>query len=140
MEISVGSNAKEIAKRLGKKGKELSASVKMALSITAQVGVSIIEDRTSQSQGYQDGAFKPYSDAYRLFRSKKKRGTKPDLQFTGQMLGSMTTKANGKQAEIFFSRATESKKAAMNNKTRPFFGFSRKEQQRLSEVFFKALK
>ena len=52
----------------------------------------------------------------------------------------MTTKANGKQAEIFFSRATESKKAAMNNKTRPFFGFSRKEQQRLSEVFFKALK
>jgi hypothetical protein len=52
----------------------------------------------------------------------------------------MTSRANSKQGEIFFSRATESKKAAMNNKTRPFFGFSDREEKQLAQVFFKALK
>ena len=51
------------------------------------------------------------------------------------MLGSMTTKANRKEAKIFFTRATEAKKAAMNNKTRPFFGFSKSEEKQLGKVF-----
>jgi hypothetical protein len=56
------------------------------------------------------------------------------------MLGSMTARADGRQAEIFFSRATESKKAAMNDKKRPFFGFSQKEEKKLGEIFFRNLK
>ena len=140
MNITVGSNAKDIAKRLGKKGKELSASVKMALSVTAQAGVNIIEDRTAKGQGYKGGMFPDYSPKYSAFRTANGRGVIPDLQFTGQMLGSMTTRANSKQAEIFFARATESKKAAMNDKTRPFFGFNRQEEKQLGKVFFRALK
>jgi hypothetical protein len=145
MDIKINTNAKDVAKRIGKKGKELSASVKKALSITAQVGINIIEDRTRDGVGFKGGKFKPYSTkgrngGYAGFRQRKNRGLTPDLSFTGEMLGSMTSRASRSQAEIFFRGATESKKAAMNNKTRPFFGFSSREEKKLGEVFFRALK
>ena len=140
MDIKINTNAKDVAKRIGKKGKELSASVKKALSITAQAGINIIEDRTSKGVGFKGGKFKKYTPLYAAFRVSRGRSTNPDLQFTGQMLGSMTSRSSSRQADIFFSRATESKKAAMNNKTRPFFGFSSREEKQLGEVFFRALK
>ena len=140
MDIKIGSNAKDIARRVGKKGKDLSDSVKRALSRTAQAGVNIIEDRTATGVGYKGGKFPDYNPVYGAFRRSKGRGEIPDLQFTGKMLGSMTTRANSNQAEIFFSRATESKKAAMNNKTRPFFGFNRNEEKLLGQIFFRNLK
>ena len=140
MDIKINTNAKDVAKRIGKKGKELSASVKKALSITAQVGINIIEARTSKGVGFKGGKFKKYTPLYAAFRVSRGRSTNPDLQFTGQMLGSMTSRASGRQADIFFSRATESKKAAMNNIKRPFFGFSSREEKQLGEAFFRALK
>ena len=139
MDVKIDTNAKEVAKRIGKKGKELSASIKRALSITAQSGINIIEARTSKGIGFK-GKFKAYTPLYASFRASRGRSTNPDLQFTGQMLGSMTSRSNSKQAEIFFSRATESKKAAMNNIKRPFFGFNDREEKQLAQVFFKALK
>lgn len=140
MDIKINTNAKDVAKRIGKKGKELSASVKRALSITAQVGINIIEARTSKGVGFKGGKFKKYTPLYAAFRASRGRSTNPDLQFTGQMLGSMTSRASSRQADIFFSRATESKKAAMNNIKRPFFGFNNREEKQLGEVFFRALK
>ena len=140
MQVNIKSNAKEISKRVGKKGKELAASVKRALSITAQTGINIIEARTNKGLGFKGGKFKDYTPIYAAFRASKGRGKNPDLQFTRQMLGSMTSKASARQAEIFFTRATEAKKAAMNNKSRPFFGFSDREEKQLGEVFFRALK
>ena len=83
--------------------------------------------------------FKPYDEKYAAFRKSRGRGTKVDLQFTGRMRGSMTSKADDKKAKIFFTRAEEAKKAAMNNKTRPFFGFSAKEEKELAKVFFRAI-
>ena len=140
MDVNIDTNLQDIRRRIGKKGDELSESVKKALSITALAGRNIIEARTSKGVGYKGGAFEGYSPTYAAFRASKGRGSRPDLEFTGQMMSSMTTKANSKQAEIFFTRATASKKAAMNNKTRPFFGFNSREKKRLGEIFFKALK
>jgi len=140
MQVTIASNAKQIERATKKRGKELSASVKKALSITAQTGINIIEDRTKDSVGYKGGTFKPYSEKYSVFRTKNNRGTKPNLEFKGHMLGSMTSRANKRQAEIFFTRAAEAKKAAMNNKSRPFFGFSDTEDKALGQVFFRALK
>ena len=42
MQVKIDTNAKDVAKRIGKKGKALSASVKRALSITAQVGINTV--------------------------------------------------------------------------------------------------
>lgn len=140
MQVNITTNARKVEKALKKKGKDVAASFKKALSITAQEGVNIIENRTADGKGYKDGAFKAYNEKYQAFRRKKGRGIKPDLNFSGKMLGSMTTKANRKEAKIFFTRAAEAKKAAMNNKTRPFFGFSKSEEKQLGKVFFRYLK
>ena len=118
----------------------MSQSVRRALLATAQFGINIIEDRTAKGKGYKGGAFKPYSDVYAAFRKNNGRSATPDLQFTGKMIGSITTKANNIQAVIFFTRAAEAKKAAMNNKSRPFFGFNRKEKRKLSQIFFRNLR
>jgi hypothetical protein len=140
MQITVKTNEKKVRAALRKKGKDVDKSLKRALSRTAQEGINIIQDRTEDGKGYKSGAFKGYSEKYAKFRRKKGRGKKVDLQFTGRMLGSMTSKADKKKANIFFTRATEAKKAAMNNKTRPFFGFSKKEETLLGNVFFRNIK
>ena len=140
MQITIDTNAKKVEAALKKQGRDIASSFKKALSITAQEGVNIIENRTEKGVGYKDGAFKKYNEKYEAFRRKKGRSTSPDLNFSGKMLGSMTTKANRKEAKIFFTRAAEAKKAAMNNKTRPFFGFSKNEEAKLARVFFRYIK
>ena len=47
MDVKIKTNAKDVAKRIGKEGKELKASFKRALSITAQAGII----RTQESSG-----------------------------------------------------------------------------------------
>ena len=140
MQVDIKTNAKKVQAALKKKGKDIDKSMKRALSITAQQGINIIEDRTQDGVGYKGGAFKGYSEKYAKFRRAKGRGKNVDLQFSGRMLGSMTSKADRKKATIFFTRAEEAKKAAMNNKTRPFFGFNRQEEKQLANVFFRNIK
>lgn len=134
MQVKVSSNAIRVVESIKRRGINLSQAISSSLSKTAQHGVNIILDRTEKGVGYK-GAFKPYSDAYSLFRAEAGRSQTPDLNFTGQMLGSMTTKVSGNQAEIFFSSAQQSRKASANNKSRPFFGFSREESKELGKVF-----
>ncbi len=140
MQVNINSNVEKIQKTLKKKGRDVKKSLKRALSITAQEGINIIESRTESGVGYKGGRFKPYTEKYKAFRRKKGRGKDVDLEFTGHMLGSMTSKATDKKATIFFTRGEEAKKAAMNNKTRPFFGFNRKEERQLAKVFFRYIK
>ena len=141
MEVRIKSNAKAVAKRVGKKGKALSDSIKMALLKTGLVGLNIIEDRTAKGQAIGGMFFKGYSEKYAFVRAKFGRTpVKVDLRFEGHMLDAMSVRANSRYAEIYFIRAEEAKKAAMVNKTRPFFGFSRLEEKELGQVFFRALK
>ena len=140
MQVNIQTNAKKVEKALKKKGKDINKSLKRALSITAQQGINIIEDRTQDGVGYKGGAFKGYSEKYAKFRKAKGRGSNVDLQFSGRMLGAMTSKADRRKATIFFTRAEEAKKAAMNDKTRPFFGFNRQEEKQLANIFFRNIK
>ena len=140
MQINIDTNAAKVEKALKQKGRDIKKSLKRALSITAQQGINIIEDRTEDGVGYKGGAFKGYSEKYAKFRRAKGRGSNVDLQFSGRMLGSMTSKADKKKATIFFTRAEEAKKAAMNNKTRPFFGFNKQEEKQLANIFFRNIK
>jgi hypothetical protein len=140
MEVKLSSNEKKVRKATKKRGKALSKGIKKALSITAQEGINIIQARTSKGVGYKGGKFKPYDQKYAAFRTARNRGTTPDLEFTGEMKGGMTSRANSKRAQIFFTRGEAAKKAAMNNKSRPFFGFSDRETDKLRKIFFRALK
>lgn len=140
MQIKLDANFQQAANDLKKRGKSLNASVKKALLITALKGINIIEARTSKGRSYKGTFFKKYNASYAAYRLQKGRSTKPDLQFTGQMMSSMSAISTSRYAEIYFTRATESKKAAMNDKKRPFFGFSRKEQKTLGKTFERYLK
>jgi hypothetical protein len=138
--VEINSNAKQVEKRLREAGKDINESVKRALSITAQEGINIIERRTKRSVGFKGGKFTQYSPKYARFRRFRGRTNKPNLEFKGHMLGAMTSKADSKKATIFFTRAAEAKKAAGNNKLRPFFGFNRKEEKKLGDIFFRNIK
>lgn len=123
---------------LPRQRREILKKRKRALLATAVKGTQIILNRTEEGKGYK-GAFPAYSEKYAKFRRDTGRGTEPNLFYSGKMLGNMTQKANSKQAEIYFSRATEAKKAAMNNEIRPFMGFTRNESQELSAFFARRL-
>ena len=123
-----------------KRRKEIKQGIRLALSKTAQTGISIILDRTEAGKDIKGNPFKPYAEKYAAFRKKKGRQTRPDLDFTGKMTGSITSKASNTKAEIFFARATETEKAMKNQKKRPFFGFSRSEQKHLAKTFARFLK
>lgn len=109
-------------------------NLKKALSVTSQTGINIILDRTAKGSGINE-PFKSYTPAYENFRSESGRGVTPNLFFSGNMLGSMTSQVTKNEGIIFFTRREESAKASKNNKTRPFFGFSEKEKAKLSDVF-----
>jgi len=140
MKLSITSNANKMSMQIKKHGQEVSGSIRKALSITAQSGINIIQERTSKGMGYKDGKFKPYTEEYAAYRVKKGRGTLPNLEFERQMMSSITSKADSEKAVIFFRGAENSRKAAMNEKKRPFFGFSRQEERKLSKIFFRAVK
>jgi len=139
--VKVRFQPKDVSKIPKKMRKELLAKRRLALLKTAQVGVSIITDRTAKGDGYK-GAFEPYKKSYAIWKTKPVNqgggghtSTMPNLNLTGFMLKAMITKANPKQAVIFFSNPKDAKKAAMNDKTRPFFGFNRAEKKRLGKAF-----
>ena len=135
MDVKVKTEPRDLSKLPKKMQKKVQEKVKSALFRVAQIGINIILDRTERGVGYKGGQFRPYSEKYAAFRAEKGRGLKPNLNFTGQMLGSITSKANSKQAEIFFRGATASAKASKNNKSRPFFGFNRAEKKKLAKKF-----
>ena len=119
-----------------KRQEEIKAGIQKALFKTAAIGLNIIQDRTAKGVDMNGQRFKPYSEKYAFFRAKKGRTpVNVDLNFTGQMMGDMSLKANSKRAVIYFLRGSEAKKAFHNNKTRAFFGFSRLEEKQLAKTF-----
>lgn len=118
----------------------------LGLSRAALKGIEIIQNRLDQGEG-PDGALKPYSSAYLQRRKERKPidGQAPtftdpstvNLTWSGDMRSSITSDYNERFARIFFSRAAEGKKAAMLQKTRPFFGLNTQDEARLTEVFRK---
>jgi len=122
----------KIPENLEKKfGQKLRSNTRLSLLATAAKGVEIIKERTEKHKEISGQRFKPYSQAYKEESGK----TDPDLQVTGAMLGSIQAKATNQKGTIYFSSAEEAKKAIKNQATRPFFGFSQKEEERLRGVF-----
>lgn len=150
MRIDISLSTKALKDRLAKIERELPNELDTALFATAQMGEAIILDRTEKGQGIK-GAFAPYSILY----AKAKREGWPktrnrsafsgdpsgvvNLNVTGEMTSSMVAKKGRGYAEIKFSKPSAARKAYFNNKTRPFFGFSRGERQRLVNYFKKRL-
>ena len=152
MNINMVFDSKKLERELSKMQKSMPQAVDRALIQTAQFGTNVILDRTAKGVGYS-GQFKSYTPEYVKRKGQgwastgKTRGfggapTSPvNLSLRGEMLGAMASaKVRSGITKIYFTRSTEAKKAAFNNKTRPFFGFNALEQDRLRKFFFKRIK
>jgi len=138
--IEVTTKPKDVTKVASKAQKELKKDIPRAVLRTGLLGQQIIKKRTAVGVGF-GGSFKGYSPQYMAVLSAEGKPTSPvDLFNTGQMLRSMQVRRrDSSTAEIYFDNKNAAEKAAMNNKTRPFFGFNRKEEERLGNYFRKQL-
>lgn len=138
--IQLLTKPKEVTQVAKKAQKEVTKDIPRAILRTGLLGQQIIKQRTAAGVGF-GGSFKGYSPRYMAVLSAEGKPTSPvDLFNTGQMLRSMQVRRrDSSTAEIYFDNKTAAEKAAMNNKTRPFFGFNQKEEKRLGDFFRKQL-
>ncbi len=138
--LRVNTKPKDLTKITKQAQRDISRGITKAIGRTGTLGKSIILDRTKLGKGI-NSAFKPYTPEYMAVLSEEGKPDSPvDLYNTGQMLRSMQTKQlNSRTAQIYFDNPEAAKKAAFNNETRPFFGFSAKEEKRLAVHFRKEM-
>lgn len=134
MNITLGSA--KLTARLKGLEQNLPKMIDEALEITASEGARNIIERGKKGKGYL-GKFAPYSPAYAKIRQKKGRQVSyVDLNDTGNMWGALSaTMEKRGLAKIYFLDSISNKKAYFNNKTRPFFGFNRKDRKDLAKYF-----
>lgn len=141
IKVNIDTKPRDLRKMVEKLGRTFTQNHKRAMRRAAAEGVNRINKRTSLGLDVNEQPFRPYSDAYKGFRKSKGRDTdKVKLIFTGKMRGAMTSGLQGQDGLIFFSSRAESKKAALNNRTRKFFGLNRGDMRAIRDVYFRGLK
>lgn len=141
IKVSIDTKPRDLRKMVQRLGRTFTKNHKVAMRRAAAEGVNRIQKRTSQGIDVNGQTFKEYTGPYAAFRRSKGRPVdKVTLIFTGRMRGSMTSGLSGQDGLIFFSSRAESKKAAMNNRKRQFFGLNRKDTRAIRDVYFKGLK
>ena len=142
--LSITIKPRDLAKIAKQEERDIKRGIDKAIGRVGSLGKQIILKRTKDGVGF-DGPwrapFNKYSKGYLKFLESKGYPEDPiDLYASGQMIRSMQVRRkNSRTAEIYFDNPEAAKKAAFNNKTRPFFGFSDKEEDRLVALFRKEM-
>ena len=138
--LRVNTKPKDLTKITKQAQRDISRGITKAIGKTGTLGKSIILDRTKVGKGINSD-FNEYTPEYMaILKDEGKPDFPVDLYNEGQMLRSMQTKQlNSRTAQIYFDNPEAAKKAAFNNETRPFFGFSAKEEKRLAVYFRKEM-
>jgi hypothetical protein len=134
--LQVKVEPRDVAKITKQEQRDIKRGIDKAIGRVGSLGKQIILQRTKVGEGI-DGPFKPYTAEYMSkLASQGKPDSPVDLFNTGQMIRSMQVRrANSRTAEIYFDNPEAAKKAAFNDRTRPFFGFNQKEEDRLVALF-----
>jgi len=135
MEINVRIKDEQLRRFFSKLKTKRPIAFKKSLLAVAQFQRGNISRRTLKGLDFQGRNFAPYTPEYAEFRRQEGRPLRPDLNFTGQMLGAMTIEASPSRGRIFFTRTAEGTKALGNDKKRPFFAISRKDEVKIAEIF-----
>jgi hypothetical protein len=138
--LRINTKPKDLTKITKQAQRDISRGITRAIGRTGTLGKSIILDRTKVGKGINSD-FNEYTPEYMaILKDEGKPDFPVDLYNEGQMLRSMQTKQlNSRTAQIYFDNPEAAKKAAFNNETRPFFGFSAKEEKRLAVHFRKEM-
>ena len=141
MKITVQDNTLQVAKNFEKQVREQPNIVRTALGRTAEFVMGLIKQRTGKGISADGSKFPPYTQAYKDFRLKAGRQVQfPDLNFSGQMLSSMTQKSEPSYAIIYFANKFQNVKALGNQSKRRFFAIGDREAQPIMNVFMKEFK
>lgn len=134
--LQVTIKPRDLVKITKQERRDIKRGIDKAIGRVGSLGKQIILQRTKVGEGV-DGPFKPYTAAYMSKLAVEGKPDSPvDLFNTGQMLRSMQVRqVNTRTAEIYFDNPEAAKKAAFNDRTRPFFGFNAKEEDRLVALF-----
>jgi hypothetical protein len=161
MKITVEDNSLQVAKNFEKQVREQPLIVKTALGRTAEFLMGLIKQRTSRGVNSDGNPFPAYSTkpyffnitpkatpTYKTFQGgyKEYRGfmgrqnSRPDLNFSGNMLSNITEKSSPTEAIIYFASKFENTKALGNQKKRKFFAIGQREQRPIINKFMEEFK
>jgi len=134
MNISTSINTTAVMAAI-KKAQPSPRQLERALGRVAQGHINDMLKRVDRGVGLS-GGFKPYHPEYAKYRAEKGRSVSPvNLQFTGQMVGDVTSKSSPKKAVISFGTEKGRLKAVATNKQRPWFGVNDSEQKQIISRF-----
>ena len=136
-DVSITFSPRDVRRFLKTAFGPLQKNHKRALDAAAGKALEIIETRTRDGYSINGARFKRYTKSYADYRVANNLNPYPvDLSFSGAMLRSMHSTRTGKNERILrFRGGDNNKKAAMNNKTRPFFGLNARDRKRVSDTY-----
>lgn len=140
--VIVKSNVKSIQKRLNDVFRKFPNITRKGLGQAGFQLIDIIRTLTSRQQDIRRRKFAPYSQSYQEQLIREGKPTAVDLFYSGDMLGSLTTKVeSSRKAVVFFNRNAEMKKALFNQvfrePKREFFGFDNRTEKIIQKAFIK---
>ena len=146
-DITITANTVDISKFLERTKQKIPNQIQMALAKASQFGIMRITDKTQQGQLPDGGRLRPYKKSTRKARLRKGRQVdRVDLTDTGRMFRSLTSKITKSKGTLFFRRQEENKKAFFHDtgtrfmEARPFFAIGRRDEDKIREIFNKAIK
>ena len=146
-DITITANTVDISKFLERTKQKIPNQIQMALAKASQFGIMRLTDKTQQGQLPDGGRLRPYKKSTRKSRLRKGRQVgHVDLTDTGRMFRSLTSKITKSKGTLFFRRQEENKKAFFHEtgtrfmQPRPFFAIGRRDEDKIRDIFFKAIK
>ena len=169
-EATVITNSNEVKASFKNASKSLKSKIQRGLAKASAYEISAIKDRTFKGRDVFGSNFVPYSrksyffntapegatPKYKTFqggyaeyrRYKGRQSGFVDLNFTGQMFSSLTSRIVPSKGTLFFRQAQENKKAYYHDEAgagktkvrRQFFSISKKEEVNIQKIFEDVIK
>ena len=146
-DIKITANTVDIVKFLERTKQKIPNQIQMGLARASQFGIMRITDKTQQGQLPDGGRLRPYKKSTKKTRSKRGRQVGfVDLTDSGRMFRSLTSKITKSKGSLFFRRNEENKKAFFHDtgtrfmEARPFFAIGRRDEDKIREIFNKAIR
>jgi len=106
----------------------------------ANVGVAAVKNRLAAAQGPEDGAAKPLTKRYAIWKTKLGKGNRRNLMLTGDMLRNFQVRTvSENKAKASNSTRKDRVKAWITNKIEPWVVFSPKNRETVQQAAQKIL-
>jgi len=163
--VTANFNTIKLSKKFKNIKNKFPNAIKKALANVSAFQIKNIRTRTERGISVNGSRFKPYSrkpyffnigteggtPVYKSFqggyaefrRFKGRQSSYPDLNFSGQMFSSLTSKITASKGTLFFRQASANKKAFFHDKAgagkgkvvRPFFAINNTEANKIGQLF-----